>query len=108
ELRIKQLDPAEQSPGEFAAMVRGAVEDFDARVVVIDSLNGYLSAMPEEHSLHAHLHQLLAYLNHKGVVTLLVVSQTGILGNISSPIELSYLADTVLLLRYFEAAGAVR
>lgn len=108
DLRIKQLDPAEQSPGEFAAMVRDAVEAFGAGVVVIDSLNGYLSAMPEEHSLQAHLHQLLAYLNNKGVVTILIVSQTGILGNISSPIELSYLADTVLLLRYFEAAGAVR
>ena len=108
DLRLKQLDPAEQSPGEFAAMVRNAVEELGARVVVIDSLNGYLSAMPEEHSLQAHLHQLLAYLNHKGVATILVVSQTGILGNISSPIELSYLADTVILLRYFEAAGAVR
>ena len=107
-LLLKQLDPAEQSPGEFASMVRRAVEEFGARVIVIDSLNGYLSAMPEEHSLHAHLHQLLAYLNHKGVVTILVVSQTGILGNISSPIELSYLADTVILLRYFEATGAVR
>ena len=107
-LLLKQLDPAEQSPGEFAAMVRRSVEEVGARVIVIDSLNGYLSAMPEEHSLHAHLHQLLAYLNHKGVATILVVSQTGILGNISSPIELSYLADTVLLLRYFEAQGAVR
>ena len=107
-LRLKQLDPAEQSPGEFASMVQRSVEDFGARVIVIDSLNGYLSAMPEEHSLHAHLHQLLAYLNHKGVVTILVVSQTGILGNVSSPIELSYLADSVILLRYFEAAGAVR
>lgn len=106
-LRLKQLDPAEQSPGEFASMVRRSVEEFGARVIVIDSLNGYLSAMPEEHSLHAHLHQLLAYLNHKGVVTILVVSQTGILGNISSPIELSYLADSVILLRYFEATGAV-
>jgi circadian clock protein KaiC len=107
-LRLKQLDPAEQSPGEFATMVRSAVEELGARVIVIDSLNGYLSAMPEEHSLQAHLHQLLAYLNHMGVATILVVSQTGILGNISSPIELSYLADTVILLRYFEATGAVR
>jgi circadian clock protein KaiC len=106
---LRQLDPAEQSPGEFAASVRHAVEHERARVVMIDSLNGYLSAMPEEHFLCAHLHELLAYLNHQGVITLLVVSQTGILGsNVGSPIELSYLADTVILMRYFEAGGAVR
>ena len=109
EIDLRQLDAAEQSPGEFAAMVRHAVEHEGRRVIMIDSLNGYMSAMPEEHFLSAHLHELLAYLNHKGVITILVVSQTGILGtNIVSPIELSYLADTVVMMRYFESGGAVK
>lgn len=109
DVELRQMDSAEQAPGEFAATVRDAVENRGRRVIMIDSLNGYMSAMPEEHFLSAHLHELLAYLNHKGVVTILVVSQTGIMGtNIASPIELSYLADTVVLLRYFEANGAVK
>ena len=109
QIELRQLDAAEQAPGEFAAMVRHAVENEGRRVIMIDSLNGYMSAMPEEHFLSAHLHELLAYLNHKGVITILVVSQTGIMGtNIASPIELSYLADTVIMMRYFEADGAVR
>lgn len=109
QIELRQLDAAEQAPGEFAAMVRDAVENQGRRVIMIDSLNGYMSSMPEEHFLSAHLHELLAYLNHKGIITILVVSQTGIMGtNIASPIELSYLADTVIMMRYFESAGAVK
>src|SRR5262249_10888395 len=78
-----------------------------ARVVVIDSLNGYLQAMPEERFLVAQLHELLAYLGHSGVVTLLIVAQHGLLGNMQAPIDTTYLADTVILYRFFEAMGAV-
>lgn len=105
---IKQVDPAELGPGQFANMVRSAVEG-GASIVVIDSINGYQSAMPEEHFLSAHLHELLAYLNHRGVLTLLVMTQQGILGQgVHSPIDVSYLADTVILLRYFEQIGTVK
>lgn len=79
-----------------------------ARVVVIDSLNGYLHAMPEERFLVAQLHELLTYLGHKGVVTFLVVAQHGLLGNMQAPIDTTYLADTVVLFRFFEAMGEVR
>lgn len=104
----RQIDPAEMTPGEFAHDVRRAVED-GVQVVVIDSLNGYLHAMPEERFLVLHLHELLSYLNQRGVLTLLVMAQTGLLGDtVSSPVDLSYLADTVILLRYFEAFGEVR
>jgi circadian clock protein KaiC len=106
---IRQVDPAEMGPGEFAHGVRTAVEKHGSEVIVIDSLNGYMSSMPEEHFLHAHLHELLAYLNQMGVVSLLVMTQRGILGsNIAAPLDLSYLADTIILLRYFEAAAEVR
>jgi circadian clock protein KaiC len=108
-LGIQQIDPAQLSPGAFAHAVKSAVEDCGARVVVIDSVNGYQSAMPEEHFLHAHLHELLAYLNQKRVVTILVMTQSGLLGQgVSSPIELSYLADSIILLRYFEVGSTVR
>jgi circadian clock protein KaiC len=106
---LQQVDPAELSPGEFAHRVRLAVERDEARVVVIDSLNGYLQAMPDERFLTAQMHELLTYLNQQGVVTLLVVSQHGFLGTtMGTPVDISYLADTVILLRYFEAAGSVR
>jgi circadian clock protein KaiC len=75
---------------------------------VIDSVNGYHSAMPEEHHLSAHLHELLAYLNQQHVITLLVMTQAGLIGNVTSPIDLSYLADTVILLRYFEVRAEIR
>ncbi|MFP5261088.1 MAG: ATPase domain-containing protein [Blastocatellia bacterium] len=105
---IRQIDPAEVSAGEFSDMVCKAVEEGGAKVVIIDSLNGYFQAMPEEHSLTAHMHEVLAYLNQQGVLTLLVVAQYGLFGsNMSPPIELSYLADTVLLLRYFENSGRI-
>ena len=108
-VRVQQIDPAELSPGEFAHLVRRAVEEQGARIVVIDSLNGYLQAMPEERFLIVQMHELLTYLNQQGVVTLLVTAQHGFLGmNMSTPVDVSYLADTVLLFRYFEAAGAVR
>jgi circadian clock protein KaiC len=108
-LRLKQVDPAELSPGQFASSVRQDVEVHKSTVIVIDSLNGYRAAMPDEAHLSSHLHELLAYLNQQGVLTLLVISQYGILGEgVSSPVELSYLADTVVLLRYFEALGDIR
>ena len=107
-IRIQQVDPAAISPGEFAHMVRSSVEN-GARVVVIDSLNGYLNSMPQNHFLNAQLHELLSYLNAKGVATFLVVAQSGMMGSdMSSPVDASYLADSVILLRYFEHEGKVR
>lgn len=109
ELLIRQIDPAEISPGEFAHAVREAVEWNDARVVIIDSLNGYLNAMPHSRYLTAQLHELLSYLNNKGVATFLVVAQSGMMGhNMLSPVDASYLADSVVLLRYFEHTGMVK
>ncbi|HUQ34015.1 MAG TPA: ATPase domain-containing protein [Pyrinomonadaceae bacterium] len=107
-LRLQQIDPAELTPGEFAHTVRRAVDDDGVRVIVIDSLNGYLNAMPEERFLTIQMHELLTYLNQKGVVTILVLAQHGFLGSdMGTPVDVSYLADTVLMLRYFEAAGAI-
>ena len=107
-LAIRRVDPAELSPGEFAADVQAEV-DAGTRIIVIDSLNGYQHAMPEEHFLELHLHELLSYLNQRGVLTILVMAQAGILGEtLHSPLDLSYLADTVVLLRFFEAFGEVR
>jgi circadian clock protein KaiC len=109
QVQVQQIDPAELSPGEFAWLVRQAVEKNKARVVVIDSLNGYMNAMPEERFLTAQLHELLTYLGRKGVTTLLVVAQHGMVGtNMQSPVDTSYLADSVVLLRYFEYAGKVK
>jgi circadian clock protein KaiC len=106
-LHAQQIDPAEMSPGAFAHEVRRAVED-GARVIVIDSLNGYLNSMPEESFLTTHLHELFAYLNQKGVLTIIVVAQQGMTQNGAPPdVDVSYLADSVLLFRYFEAAGEV-
>lgn len=111
-LSIQQVDPAEMSSGQLAATVRRAVDGTNgapARVVVIDSLNGYLNAMPEEKFLTAQLHELLAYLGQQGVVTLLSVTQSGMMGtNMISPVDTTYLADNVILFRYFEAYGHVR
>jgi circadian clock protein KaiC len=105
---VRQVDPAELSPGEFAHTVREAAED-GSRVVVIDSLNGYLNAMPSEQFLTLHLHELLTYLGQQGVATILVMTQHGIVTeNCVTPLDASYLADTVVLLRYFEAAGEIR
>jgi len=106
-LHAKQIDPAELSPGAFAHQVRECV-DRGAKVIVIDSLNGYLSAMPEERFLTTHLHELFAYLNQNGVVTIVVVAQHGLLLNGASELDVSYLADTVLVFRYFEARAEIR
>ncbi len=109
QVKIHQIDPAELSPGEFACMVRTAVERDHARVVVIDSINGYLNAMPEERFLTSQMHELLMYLAQQGVTTMLVVAQHGLMGaSMQSPVDTSYLADSVVLFRYFEARGAVR
>lgn len=109
QVQVRQIDPAEIAPGEFASMIREAVERRDARVVVIDSLNGYLNAMPDGRFLTAQLHELLAYLNHCGVATFLVAAQSGLLGpNMQSPVDASYLADSVIVMRMFEHEGRVK
>jgi circadian clock protein KaiC len=107
-LFIEQMDAAEVSPGEFAHKVRSSVEKEGIRTVIIDSLNGYQNAMPEEQYLILHMHELLQYLNRLGVATFLTVAQHGLVGDMKSPVDVTYLADTVLLLRYFEAFGEVR
>ena len=109
QVKVRQIDPAEISPGEFAHEVRNAVEVNDARVVIIDSLNGYLNAMPDGRFLTAQLHELLAYLNNRGVATFLVAAQTGILASsMRSVVDASYLADAVIMLRMFELEGRVK
>lgn len=105
-LLVHQIDPAEMSAGEFAFAVRHTVEHDECSIVVIDSLNGYFNAMPEEHYLTLHLHELLSYLTGAGITTILIVSQHGALGHVSSPVDVSYLADAVILLRYYESRGA--
>ena len=105
-LFIQQIDPAEMSTGEFAYTVRMAVEAEGSSMIVIDSLNGYINAMPEEHFLMLHLHELLSYLTDAAVTTIVIVSQHGALGQVSSPVDVSYLADAVVLLRYYESHGA--
>ncbi len=107
-LALSQVDPAGLSPGEFAWQIRRDVETRDTRVVVIDSLNGFMMSMPGEHDLSLHMHELIAFLNKKGVVTLLVHTQHGLIGGMQTEVDVSYLADTVVLLRYFEAKGSVR
>jgi circadian clock protein KaiC len=108
QFHAQQVDTAEMSPGAFAHEVRRVVEA-GAKVVIIDSLNGYLNAMPEERFLTLHLHELFAYLNQKGVVTIMVVAQHGMMvgGTLPGGIDVSYLADTVLMFRYFEAHGEI-
>jgi circadian clock protein KaiC len=105
---VQQIDPAEMSPGEFAHIVRHSVEHDVVRVVIIDSLNGYMNAMPEERFLVLQMHELLSTLNQLGVVTILVLAQHGLMGPMQTPLDISYLSDAVLMLRYFEAEGRVR
>jgi circadian clock protein KaiC len=108
-IRINHLDPAEMSPGEFVQKVRACVEEQHASMIMIDSLNGFLQAMPGEQFLALHLHELLTYLNNRGVVTLMVLAQMGMIGSaMQTPVDVSYLADNILVLRYFEAQGEVR
>jgi len=107
-LHIEQLDAAELSPGEFAHRVRERVDSAGAKTVLIDSINGYQASMPDEQSLVLHMHELLQYLNRQGANTYLTVAQHGLVGDMKSPVDVTYLADTVILLRYFEALGKVR
>ena len=107
-LIIEQVDAAELTPGEFSQRVRRCVEQHGARTVVIDSINGYKAAMPAEQDLILHMHELLQYLNRQGVMTFLTVAQHGLVGDMVSPVDVTYLADAVILLRYFEASGRVR
>lgn len=108
-ISVTQVDPAELSPGEFVHAIRKAVEIESVRMVVIDSLNGYLNSMPDEKFLVVQLHELLTYLGQQGVATILIATQAGIIGSaMSAPIDASYIADSVLLMRYFEAEGEMR
>ena len=107
-LRVQQVDPAEIGPGELASHIIQAVENEGVRVVVLDSLNGYVNAMPQEEFLHLHVHELLSYLNQRGVLTIMILSQHGLIGTMGTPVDVSYLADTVMLMRFFETRGAIR
>ena len=106
-LQLSQIDPAELSPGEFASRVRSAVERDGVRFLVIDSLNAFLQAMPGEKYLLLQMHEMLSYLNQQGVITMLVLGQHGMVGDVRSDIDLSYLSDTIFLFRYFEARGSL-
>lgn len=108
-LTIKQMDPAEIAPGQFAAMIREEVETRKAKVVMIDSLNGYMAAMPQEQQLVLQLHELLSYLNQAGIVTFLINPQQGFFGTMQTHgLNVSYVADIVILLRFFESEGRIR
>jgi circadian clock protein KaiC len=107
-LRIQQVDPAEISPGELTYLIRRGVDQEKVKMVIIDSINGYLNAMPQERYLNLQLHELLAYLNQQGTVTIMVLAQQGMIGNMQSVVDLTYLADTVVMHRFFEARGEVK
>jgi circadian clock protein KaiC len=108
-IAIERIDPAEMSPGELVAKVQHHVEERDVRMLVLDSLNGYLQSMPGEKFLPIHLHELLSYLDNRGVVTLLTLAQAGMIGSsLQTAVDVSYLADNILLLRYFETQGELR
>ncbi len=107
-LDLRQIDPAELSPGELIHQIRALVEQDLARVIVFDSLNGYFQAMPEEGFLITQLHELLTYLGQQGVLTILVLAQHGLVGKMESSVDLTYLADTVVLMRFFESSGFVK
>jgi circadian clock protein KaiC len=102
---IQQVDPAALSPGEFVAVVRKKLESEKISLVIIDSLNGYLNSMPDERFLNLQLHELLTYLSQQGVVSIMTLAQHGMIGTMQSPVDVTYLADSVILLRYFEAQG---
>ena len=107
-IMIEQINPAEISPGEMANRIRNAVTVDGVRMIIVDSINGYLNAMPEEHYLALQLHELLSFLNQQGVITIMVLAQQGIVGSMHSTVDLTYLADTVVLFRYFEVQGAIK
>ncbi|WP_085598227.1 MULTISPECIES: ATPase domain-containing protein [unclassified Pseudomonas] len=108
DLIIEQVDAAELTPGELSHRVRRCVDQGQIKTVVIDSINGYQAAMPEENALVLHMHELLLYLNRQGAATFMTVAQHGLVGDMQAPVDITYLADTVILLRYFEALGKVR
>lgn len=108
QIKVMQVDPAELTPGEFAHIVVQHAQDPNIGIVVIDSLNGYMQAMPDAKFLNIQLHELLAYLNRHGVLTILTVAQHGLVGQMQTPVDLTYLADTVILLRYFEQGGRIK
>ncbi|CAH2395998.1 ATPase domain-containing protein [Mesorhizobium ventifaucium] len=107
-LLLEQIDPAELSPGELSARIQSAVERSNARIVVVDSLTGYLNTMSGEQHLVLQMHEILTYLNHKGVVTILVLANHGLIGQVAAPVEMTYLCDSVMLLRFFESGGRLR
>ncbi|TPL99764.1 ATPase domain-containing protein [Mesorhizobium sp. B2-3-10] len=107
-LLLEQIDPADLSPGELSTLIQKAVELSDVRIVVIDSLTGYLNALAEQQYLVLQMHEILTYLNHKGVVTILLLANHGLIGNMSVPIDITYLCDAVMLLRFFESGGRLR
>jgi circadian clock protein KaiC len=107
-LIIEQMDPAEVSPGELVYRIRRAVADEGVNMIVIDSINGYLNTMPAERYLTLQLHEVLAYLNQQGTITIMVLAQQGLVGTMQSSVDLTYLADTVILSRYFETRGEVK
>jgi circadian clock protein KaiC len=107
-VEIRQIDPAEVAPGELSHQIQHAVTDHGVRMVVVDSINGYLNAMPGERYLNLQLHELLSFLNQQGVITIMVLTQQGLVGTMQSMVDVTYLADTVILLRYFEERGAVK
>jgi circadian clock protein KaiC len=107
QLQLFQIDPADVSPGQFASWVRRAVENEGVTFLVIDSLNAFLQAMPGEKFLLLQMHELLSYLNQQGAITMLVLGQHGLVGDVRSDVDLSYLSDGILLFRYFEAHGTI-
>jgi circadian clock protein KaiC len=108
-LQLQQVDPAELSPGEFIAEIRRLVDEANLRLLVIDSMNGLLNAMPNEQYLAMQLHELFSYTGQQGIATIITLAQAGVIGTaMSSPVDVSYLADTILLFRYFERAGQIR
>lgn len=107
-VQVVQVDPAALTPGEFVHRIRQDVLDNQVQVVVIDSLNGYMNAAPSERFLNIHLHELLSFLSHQGVISIITVAQTGIFGPMQGPVDVTYLADTVMLLRFFEVRGSVK
>jgi circadian clock protein KaiC len=107
-IRIQQVDPAELSPGELTAIIRRKVEEYRASMIIIDSLNGFLNSMPDEKFLSLQLHELLTYLNQQGVVSIMTLAQHGLIGSMMAPVDVTYLADTVVMLRYFETRGQLK
>jgi circadian clock protein KaiC len=105
---VQQIDPAEMSPGELMQRTRDLIEKHGVSFIIFDSVNGYMYSMPAERYLYIQMHEMLTYLGQRGATTIIVMAQQGLVGQVTSPVDVSYLADTVILLRYFEALGRVR